>query len=64
MILVCPSCGATHSAEAWENDMNARKAFAARATLPIEVSAPLPLVGLAGPARTLRVTAHAVEEAP
>ena len=41
MILVCPSCGATHSAEAWENDMNARKAFAARATLPIEVSAAL-----------------------
>lgn len=41
MILVCPSCGATHSAEAWENDMNARKAFAARAALPIEVSAHL-----------------------
>jgi hypothetical protein len=30
----------------------------------IEVTAPLPLVGLAGPARTLRVTAHALEEAP
>jgi hypothetical protein len=30
----------------------------------IEVTAALPLVGLAGPARTLRVTAHALEEAP
>lgn len=63
MILVCPSCGATHSAEAWENDMNARKAFAARATLPIEVSAPLlPYLALFRPSqralswsRTLKV---------
>jgi Flp pilus assembly protein TadG len=30
----------------------------------IEVTTTLPLVGLAGPARTLRVSAHAWEEAP
>ena len=30
----------------------------------VEVAAPLPLLGLAGPGRTLRVQAHALEEAP
>jgi hypothetical protein len=30
----------------------------------LDVAATLPLVGLAGPARSLRVSAHALEEAP
>lgn len=30
----------------------------------VEVAAPLPVLGLAGPARSLRVQAHALEEAP
>jgi len=38
MILICPSCGATHSAEAWENDMAAREALQAMIALPAPVS--------------------------
>lgn len=66
MILVCPSCGATHSAEAWENDLVARKTLAAQATLPREVSAVLlPYLALFRPdkralswSRTLKVMAE------
>jgi len=38
MILICPSCGATHSAEAWENDTMARQALQASCALPPEIS--------------------------
>lgn len=37
MILTCPSCGATHSAEAWENDVKARQTMAACTALPPEI---------------------------
>ena len=63
MILVCPSCGATHSAEAWENDRITRTVFAAQAALPREVCAVLlPYLALFRPdkralswSRTLKV---------
>lgn len=38
MILICPSCGATHSAEAWENDVKIRQALQAACALPPQVS--------------------------
>jgi hypothetical protein len=38
MILTCPSCGATHSAEGWENDLAAREAMAALVALPAPVA--------------------------
>ena len=64
MILVCPSCGATHSAEAWENDRITRTVFAAQAALPREVCAVLlPYLALFRPdkralswSRTLKLT--------
>lgn len=34
MKLTCPACGASASAEAWENDVNARRCLAAVACLP------------------------------
>lgn len=37
MNLTCPSCGAEAAAEAWQNDAEARAAFAALAALPAEV---------------------------
>lgn len=42
MKLVCPSCGLTASAEAWENDAVAREVLVAVAALP----APVPAVAL------------------
>lgn len=38
MILTCPSCGATASAAAWENDMAAREALQAMIALPAPVA--------------------------
>lgn len=38
MRLICPSCGATHSAEAWESDVNARQCIRVIGELPTEVS--------------------------
>ena len=38
MKLVCPCCGATASAESWENDMEARKTMQAIVALPREVA--------------------------
>lgn len=38
MKLVCPCCGATASAESWENDMEARKTIQAIVALPHEVA--------------------------
>ena len=38
MKLVCPCCGATASAESWENDMEARKTIQAIVALPREVA--------------------------
>ena len=38
MKLTCPSCGATASAEAWENDVEARKTIQAIIALPREVA--------------------------
>jgi len=38
MRLVCPSCGALHSAEGWINDTEAREALAATAALPPPVA--------------------------
>ena len=38
MNLTCPSCGAVHSAEAWENDIKARQALQATCSLPAELS--------------------------
>ena len=50
MILICPSCGATHSADAWENDVKIRKTLQATCTLPAEVSRVLlPYLGLFRP---------------
>ncbi|GAB0057434.1 hypothetical protein SIID45300_01762 [Candidatus Magnetaquicoccaceae bacterium FCR-1] len=37
MNLTCPSCGAEAAAEAWQNDAEARAAFATLAGLPAEV---------------------------
>lgn len=37
MILTCPSCGATASAAAWENDMAARETLQAMLALPAPV---------------------------
>jgi len=37
MILTCPSCGATASACAWENDITAREAMQAILALPASV---------------------------
>lgn len=37
MKLTCPACGAVASAEAWENDMDARRAMQAIVGLPREV---------------------------
>jgi len=52
MILTCPSCGATHSASAWENDMKARQALQACCGLPAEVSKVLlPYLSLFRPSR-------------
>lgn len=34
MILTCPTCGSTHSAEGWENDIAARETLAAVVALP------------------------------
>jgi hypothetical protein len=36
--LICPSCGAVHSAEAWSNDAQARQCLLIVAELPTEVS--------------------------
>ncbi|MDX9785465.1 MAG: hypothetical protein RBT11_01720 [Desulfobacterales bacterium] len=38
MKLICPSCGAIHSAEAWLADADARQAFRIMGELPWEVS--------------------------
>lgn len=38
MRLICPSCGAIHSGEAWADDVYARKALAVVAGLPREVA--------------------------
>jgi hypothetical protein len=38
MRLICPSCGATHSAEAWDNDAQARAVVEIVAALPREVA--------------------------
>lgn len=38
MNLICPSCGARHSAEAWENDRHARECVMAVAGLPRPVA--------------------------
>lgn len=38
MILTCPSCGATASANAWENDLEAREALKAITCLPPAVA--------------------------
>lgn len=52
MILICPSCGATHSAEAWENDVHIRKSLQAACGLPAEVSRVLlPYLSLFRPAQ-------------
>lgn len=34
MRLVCPSCGACHSAEAWQNDIHQRQSLAVLASMP------------------------------
>jgi len=36
--LVCPSCGAIHSAEAWKNDADIRRALMVLGELPLSVS--------------------------
>lgn len=41
MILICPSCGAAHSAEGWENDATARQALQASTKLPASVNSVL-----------------------
>jgi len=38
MRLICPSCGALHSAEAWSNDAAARQCLIVVAELPVEVA--------------------------
>lgn len=38
MILTCPSCGAAHSAEAWENDVAAREAMQSIVAMPPPVA--------------------------
>jgi len=38
MILICPSCGATHSADSWENDVKIRQTLQTTCLLPAEVS--------------------------
>ena len=38
MILICPSCGAAHAAEGWENDAIARQALQAACKLPTTVN--------------------------
>lgn len=38
MRLVCPSCGACHSADAWVNDAHARRALGIAVTLPPPVA--------------------------
>jgi hypothetical protein len=37
MRLVCPSCGAIHSAESWTNDADARQCMSIVAELPAEI---------------------------
>ena len=50
MRLVCPSCGAMHSLEAWENDRMAREAMGKMASLPAPVlSWALPYLALFRP---------------
>ena len=50
MNLICPSCGAIHSAEAWENDAMARQAFQAACMLPTQITKVLlPYMGLFRP---------------
>lgn len=50
MRLICPSCGATHSVEAWTNDPEAREALAIAAGLPREVARwALPYIALFRP---------------
>lgn len=52
MILICPSCGAAHSAEGWENDATARQALQASTKLPSTVnSVLLAYLGLFRPAK-------------
>ncbi len=52
MNLTCPSCGAVHSAEAWENDIKARQALQATCSLPAELSKVLlPYLSLFRPAK-------------
>ena len=52
MILICPSCGAAHSAEGWENDATARQALQASTKLPESVnSVLLAYLGLFRPAK-------------
>lgn len=40
MRLICPSCGAMHSADAWHKDEQAREALALAVGMPPEVKAP------------------------
>ena len=50
MRLICPSCGAMHSAEAWTNDEDARQVVATIAELPRDVARwALPYLGLFRP---------------
>jgi hypothetical protein len=50
MRLICPSCGATHSVEAWANDPEAREALSIAAGLPRDVARwALPYIALFRP---------------
>jgi hypothetical protein len=52
MILICPSCGAAHSAEGWENDAVARQTLQASNKLPNTVNqVVLAYMGLFRPAK-------------
>lgn len=56
---------ATALSPAMAEDVQARhRPGPAGVEVEVEVAAPLPVLGLAGPARSLRVQAHALEEAP
>lgn len=55
MRLICPSCGAVHSAEAWTNDADARQCLLIVAELPAEVARrALPYLSLFRPEGTKR----------
>ena len=52
MILICPSCGAAHSAEGWENDAVARQSLQAACKLPTTINqVMLGYMGLFRPAK-------------